>query len=219
MPEPTSVTPTVEPDGVAPAEPTLADRDDDQDERGRIGYGPNERKSSYLLGALLIAVIAAIGIASALGGDDDNGGTADRRPAANFTIATFDGGTFNLADHRGQVVVVNFWASWCDPCRKEMPAFQEASQASGDVVFVGVGAKTDKDDEAHAFAEEFGITYPIGRDTEGGTAGYGQIATDYGIYGYPATYFIDPEGNVSATVLGELDVSQLQSYIDRAKGE
>jgi thiol-disulfide isomerase/thioredoxin len=134
-------------------------------------------------------------------------------------MATFDGGTFNLADHHGQVVVVNFWASWCDPCRKEMPAFQEASRASSDVVFVGVGAKTDKDDEAHAFAEEFGITYPIGRDTEGGTAGYGQIATDYGIYGYPATYFIDPEGNISATVLGELDVSQLQSYIDQAKGE
>jgi len=199
----------------------LADSDDDQDERGRIGYGPNERKSSYLLGALLIAVIAAIGLYSALGSDDaGDAPAAENQPAPAFRMTTFDGGTFDLADHRGKVVVVNFWASWCEPCREEMPAFQEASAAAGDdVVFVGVGAKTDKEDEARAFAEEFGITYPIGRDTEGGTAGQGQIANDFRIIGYPATFFIDPEGNISTTVMGELDTSQLQAYIDQARGE
>jgi cytochrome c-type biogenesis protein len=99
-----------------------------------------------------------------------------------------------------------------------MPAFQAAWEASGqDVVFVGVGAKTDKDDEARAFAEAYGITYPIGRDTKGGSAGTGQVAQDYGVFGFPATYVIDPEGNISTTVLGELDTSQLQSYIDQAR--
>jgi peroxiredoxin len=218
--DPVSVTGSDRPtDPASPAEPTLADRDDDQDERGRIGYGRNERLSSYLLGALLVLVIAAIGIASwARSGDGDDGGAAGRQEAPGFQLTTFDGATVSLADYRGKVVVVNFWASWCEPCREEMPAFQAAWEASGhDVVFVGVGAKTDKDDEARAFAEEYGITYPIGRDTEGGSAGTGQIAQDYGVFGFPATYVIDPEGKISTTVLGALDTSQLQAYIDQAR--
>jgi cytochrome c biogenesis protein CcmG, thiol:disulfide interchange protein DsbE len=175
-----------------------------------------------LLGGLLVAVIVAIGLSTVLGGDDDRDAsdTADRQPAPAFQLTLFDGGTFNVADHRGKVVVVNFWASWCEPCREEMPALQAAAGSSGDdVAFVGIGAKNDKDDEARAFAEEFGITYPIGRDTEGGTAGQGPIARDFGVFGYPATYFIDPEGNISSTVMGEMDVSQLEAYIDQARGE
>jgi len=199
------------------AGPTLADRDDDQDERGRIGYGRNERLSSYLLGALLVLVIGAIGMASWLRGGDD-GGVAVRQPAPDYQMATFDGSTFNLADYRGKVVVMNIWASWCDPCREEMPALQAASERYGeDVVFVGVGAKADRDDEARAFAAEFGITYPIGRDTEGGNAGMGQIGVDYGVVGYPTTYFIDPDGNIAVTVIQALDMSQLDAYIERAR--
>src|SRR5688572_30579128 len=176
MPDTHDPAPSIEHGDTAPEpEPektTLADRDDDQDERGRIGYGRNERMSSVLLGGLLVAVIVAIGLYSVFSGDDGSGAsdTAERQPATAFQMTQFDGGTFTLADHRGKVVVVNFWASWCEPCRKEMPALQAAAEASGDdVVFVGIGAKNDKDDEARAFAEEFGITYPIGRDTEGGT--------------------------------------------------
>ena len=151
-------------DDARPDEPTLADRDDDQDERGRIGYGAYERLSSYVLGGLLVLVIAAIGVASLVRGGE--GASEARRPAPDFRMTTFDGQTFNLAEHRGKVVVVNFWGSWCKPCREEMPALQAAYERyGGDVVFVGVGVKLDKDDEARAFAEEFGITYPIGRDT------------------------------------------------------
>ena len=203
-------------DDARPDEPTLADRDDDQDERGRIGYGAYERLSSYVLGGLLVLVIAAIGVASLVRGGE--GAPEARRPAPDFRMTTFDGQTFNLADHRGKVVVVNFWGSWCKPCREEMPALQAAYERyGGDVVFVGVGVKLDKDDEARAFAEEFGITYPIGRDTEGGTRDTGRIAQDYGVFGLPTTFFIDPQGNIAVTVVNELDIAQLDSYIVQAR--
>lgn len=216
MPEDTAATQDSPITEATPAEPTLADQDDDEDARGRIGYGRQERLSSYVLGGLLVLVIAAIGIASLLRGGES--GAEARRPAPDFQMTTFDGQTFNLADHRGKVVVMNVWASWCAPCRAEMPALQAASERYGaDVVFVGVGAKADKDDEARAFAAEFGITYPIGRDTEGGTRGQGQIAQDYGVFGLPTTFFIDPEGNIAVTIVNELDTSQLDAYIQQAR--
>src|SRR5699024_6655772 len=109
--------------------------------------------------------------------------------APDFTMETFDGDTFQLSDHRGEVVIVNFWGSWCEPCKKEMPAFQQAWEESGDdVTFVGVGSKRDPENKAREFADEFGVTYPIGLDTEGGSRAAGKITKDYDIVAYPTTY-------------------------------
>lgn len=208
----------------APERPMLADDDEDQEERGRIGYGKDERRSSLLLGLLLVLVIAAIGVYSALGSDDGDGASTGQEnalvgdPAPDFTLTTFGGETFQLSDHRGEVVIVNFWGSWCDPCREEMPAFQEASQSSGDdVIFVGVGSKRDPEDKAIEFAEEFGVTYPIGRDTEGGTRAAGQITKDYNVSFYPTTFIVDPEGNISSVVVGEMNTDDLETYIAKAR--
>ena len=133
-------------------------------------------------------------------------------------MTTFEGDAFQLSDHRGKVVIVNFWGSWCDPCREEMPAFQEASQSSGDdVIFVGVGSKRDPEDKAIVFAEEFGVTYPIGRDTEGGTRAAGQITKDYNVSFYPTTFIVDPEGNISSVVVGEMNTDDLETYIAKAR--
>lgn len=208
----------------APEGAVLADDDDDQAERGRIGYGRNERKSSWMLGLALVLVIAGIGIYSAVGKDDGGDiGTSQEiahqgGPAPDFEMTTFEGDTFRLSDHRGQVVIVNFWGSWCDPCREEMPAFQQAWEDSGhDVTFVGVGSKRDPEDKAQAFADEFGVTYPIGRDTEGGTAAAGQITKDYNVSFYPMTYVIDPDGNISSLIVGQMDTDDLASYIQQAR--
>lgn len=210
----------------APEGALLVDDDEDQDLRGRIGYGRNERKSSWMLGLALIAVIAAIGIYSAVsngddGGDDDTLGVGTSRVgdiAPDFEMTTFDGQTFRLSDHRGEVVIVNFWGSWCEPCREEMPAFQHASETLGDdVTFVGVGSKRDPDDKARAFADEFGVTYPIGRDTEGGTVAAGEITKAFGLVVYPTTYVVDPEGTISAIVMNGMDTDDLASYVQQAR--
>lgn len=206
---------------------SLADTDESQEERGRIGYGRYERRSSWILGAVLVLIVAAIGVYQMIGSEDDNsgsgavavGGPRIGQPAPDFTLMTHDGEPFTLSEHRGEVVVVNFWGSWCEPCRKEMPALQSAWEARQDenVVFVGVGSKRDSEENAVEFAEEYGVTYPIGRDTEGGTVAAGQISKDYQINWYPMTFFIDGNGNISAIIITELDADDIDHYIEEAQ--
>lgn len=94
-----------------------------------------------------------------------------------------------MSDLKGKVVVLNFWASWCPPCRAEMPDFEEMWQEMRDdgVVFVGV-AVSDSPEEARAFVEATGVTYPIGVDPSG------SIASDYRVLSLPTTFLIDREG-------------------------
>lgn len=195
---------------------TLADTDADLEVHGRIGYGV---KTPRVLGLLLVLAVLAIGIVGYLNGrgNDDEPDVPELAPT--FTMTLFDGSEFRLEDHRGKVVVVNFWASWCEPCREEMPALQQAADEAGnDVVFVGVGAKTDREGDARAFAEEFAITYPVGRDTEGGDRVNGAIQTDYGVFAFPSTYVIDPEGRIDAVLITPIaEAAEIQSYIDAAR--
>lgn len=162
--------------------------------------------------------VAAIGVASLLNGrGGDDAGVPEVAPG--FELVLFDGSTFRLDEHRGQVVVLNFWASWCEPCREEMPALQQSAATAGpDVVFVGVGAKTDRDSNALAFVQEFGITYPAGRDTAGGDPATGTIQTAYGVFAFPSTFVIDADGRIDAVLLTPIDeAADIQPYIEDAR--
>lgn len=112
--------------------------------------------------------------------------------APDFTITTFDGETLRLSDLRGRVVLLNFWASWCGPCRDEAPLLEQLWQDYRDrgVVVVGV-AYSDLDTDSRAFINEFGVTYPNGPDT-GTTISKNQ----YHIVGVPETFVIDQNGDV-----------------------
>lgn len=222
--------PTIDPDDdIELHEQTLADTDESPEERGRIGYGKNERTSSWMLGAALIAVVLSIGAWQWFGGgedDNDPGGpreletAAVGQPAPDFTLHTFAGEDVTLSEQRGKVVVLNFWGSWCEPCIREMPAFQRYWESSpDDVMMIGVGAKQDPVDRSREFAERFDITYPIGRDDGGERVTAGTIATDYTITFYPMTYVINPEGVVSSLVIGEMDEDDLDEYVQKARDE
>ena len=118
--------------------------------------------------------------------------TVDRgsgAPAADFELRLFGGDLLRMSDLKGKVVVLNFWASWCPPCRAEMPDFEEMWQEMRDdgVVFVGV-AVSDSPEEARAFVEATGVTYPVGVDPSG------SIAADYRVLSLPTTFLIDREG-------------------------
>lgn len=194
---------------------TLSDTEQDLEEHGRIGYG---RKTPLVLGALLALAVLGLGLATLLGADDDRGSGRDPRPAPNFELTLLDGSTWRLSDHRGQIVAVNFWASWCEPCKAEMPAFEQAATGSaGDVVFVGVGSKLDRDEDVRAFVDAAGVTYPIGRDLAGDDRARGEIERAYGVVGYPATFFIDPAGNIARVEMGPLDLVRLEAYIAEAR--
>lgn len=135
----------------------------------------------------------------------------DVGPAPDFTLARFDGGDFRLAEHRGEVVVINFWASWCDPCRREAPRFADADAAYRErgVTFVGVDFQ-DREGDARAFIREFGLRYPNGPDPVGG------ITQAYGVSGLPATFVIDRQGRIARRWLGEIGAEQLTAFIDGA---
>lgn len=222
--------PTPPPDN-QPQDETLADSDESQEDRGRIGYGKNERTSSWLLGAALILVVLVLGVYQwTRGGDDsssnDNGGSTSvdvptvGKPAPDFTLSTFGGEEITLSEQQGKVVIVNFWGSWCEPCKREMPAFQAYwESAPDDVMMIGVGGKQDSEDRSRAFAESFDITYPIGRDSGGDRVASGSIATDYTVTFYPMTYLISPNGVISSLVIGEMDEDDLATYVQKARDD
>lgn len=134
--------------------------------------------------------------------------------APNFSLTGFDGRSVTLSELRGQVVVINFWASWCPPCREEA-AYLEQTWRKYDgqgVVFIGVDyADTEK--EALAYIDEFDITYLNGPDI--GT----RISQTYNIQGVPETFFVDKNGNLRGVHIGPLAPPQLDQKIDALLAE
>lgn len=132
------------------------------------------------------------------------------RPAPDFSLTLFGTGeTLRLSDLRGKVVVLNFWASWCPPCRQEAPTFERVWQAykDRDVVLMGVDI-WDTDEEAAKFLQEFGLTYPNGPDPTG------QIAIDYGLTGIPETYFITRDGMIAQKAIGIVQEETFKQAIE-----
>jgi len=130
-------------------------------------------------------------------------------PAPDFTLSLFEGGQLSLNDLHGQVLVVNFWASWCPPCRTEAPIYQSVweSYRERGVTFVGVNYQ-DTEPPAQAFIEEFGITYPNGAEERG------RISDAYGVQGVPETFIISPEGEIAEVFIGSPTEAQLTAALD-----
>lgn len=122
--------------------------------------------------------------------------------APPFTFTTFEGETISLADLEGKGVVLNFWASWCAPCRDEAALLEAMWRRERDngIVFIGLDY-LDQEPAALAYLEEFDVTYPNGPDLQSAAA------RRYGIKGVPETFFIDPQGNIQELVIGPI-VSQ-----------
>ena len=134
--------------------------------------------------------------------------TKESGKAHDFEIETFDGEMLRLSDLEGKVVVLNFWASWCPPCRWEMPFFEEMHQEymDQDVVFLGV-AISDTLENARGFAESAGVTYPIGLDTTN------EIGRNYNVVSLPTTFFIGREGNVERRLSSAANEGVLKVFL------
>ncbi|MCG3209684.1 MAG: Thiol-disulfide oxidoreductase ResA [Anaerolineae bacterium] len=132
----------------------------------------------------------------------------------DFTLPLFDGSEVTLSELKGQVVVVNFWASWCIPCRDEAPFLERAWRKYRDqgVMFIGVDY-LDTDKDAQAFLAEFEVSYPNGPDI--GT----KIAKQYHLTGVPETYFIANDGRLGDMEIGPLTEERLIQAIEKLLNE
>jgi cytochrome c biogenesis protein CcmG, thiol:disulfide interchange protein DsbE len=165
--------------------------------------------------ALVAALLGLLGWKLAQGESEvtaslQRGGT----PAApDFTLEQLDGsGDLSLASLRGKTVVLNFWASWCGPCKEETPLLQRGFERwrGKDVVFVGIDVKDFRGD-ARDFVARYGVTYPNVYDGKGSTVGR------YGVTGFPETFFVDAEGRVRHRIAGPVDdAAEIDDGIERA---
>ena len=159
-----------------------------------------------LVAAAALALLAAACSSSSDASENgDNGAsTTAKEPAPIFSVETQQG-EFSLSDHiadDGRPVFLNLWASWCFPCREEMPAIDAAASAHPEVAFIGVAVQ-DTQAEAESFAEEIGVSYLLGFDTD-------DVVNDaYRPLGLPASYIIDGDGVIVERIFGKVTEEDL----------
>jgi peroxiredoxin len=141
--------------------------------------------------------------------------------AADFTLPDLDGTPHRLSDYRGKVVFLNLWATWCPPCRMEMPAMERLYRRlrERDFVMLAVSADEGGRDAVAPFVTEMGLTFPVLLDPQG------RLSPRYGVTGYPETFIIDRNGQVVNHTIGPADwdsevvVRNIAALIDQPVGE
>jgi peroxiredoxin len=177
-----------------------------------IGYGPglpflNSSSSASIASDSTFVSLQSQGIklGSAGGPAPKIGGQAP-----DFTLLSVDGKAVRLSDFRGKSVVLNFWATWCPPCRKEFPELVALYNANKDrgLVVLGINLQ-EPPDQVRKFAQEYGATFPIVIDIDADVAG------QYRLLGLPMTWFIDPQGILRAQQVGVLTKGILTDKLDQ----
>jgi cytochrome c biogenesis protein CcmG/thiol:disulfide interchange protein DsbE len=167
--------------------------------------------------AAIVGVVALLGLLAygLVASDPDHGiddalARGETVEAPGFDLKRLSGeGNESLADYRGKIVVLNAWASWCDPCRAESPLLErwhKRISRDGRGTVLGIDA-LDIDGDARAFVREYGLTYPMLRDPEG------ESLIDYGVVGYPETFVIDERGEIVALRRGAVDEQWMRKEV------
>lgn len=171
---------------------------------------PSTRRKGLSAGSimLIVGVLAVVGVFALQLSRQRQTQPQPGELAPDFTLTTFDNETIQLSDFRGQIVIVNFWGSWCPPCRSEAPELEDIHQTYGDdgVVLIGVNW-LDIEGNALAFMDEFDMTFINGPDIGE------RIVNRYNVEAAPETYVIGQDGRVVRAFLGEVNYDVLETAI------
>ena len=170
----------------------------------------------------LVLAVLAIGLAAKLFADSQAASIAlplsgavtsaykftSGTPAPDFQLQTPDGTMVSLSDFKGKQVLVNFWATWCPPCRSEMPDMEQLyDERNGDLVVLAVNVQEARD-PVRRFTDQYGFTFPVLLDTSG------DVTQQFGVQSLPTSFFIDREGRVSAFNMGALNKSAMAKKLE-----
>ncbi|WP_144509530.1 redoxin domain-containing protein [Bacillus sp. FJAT-22090] len=141
-------------------------------------------------------------------------GQGDRAP--NFTLTTLDGKEVTLADYQGKKVVLNFWATWCPPCKAEMPHMQNyyedmAEKENVEILAVNLTSSDVGIDKVEIFKKDYGLSFPIPLDEEG------KVGDKYQAITIPTTYMIDTTGTIQNKIVGPMDEQMLTDFVSKLK--
>jgi peroxiredoxin len=180
--------------------------------RSSRNLSSRERTLAAVGAVAALALVAVIWVLTGRGAPPEGTEMVEvSRPAPAFATSALDGGTVSLADYSGKVVLLNFWATWCEPCQRELPALQQAHQTYGEqgLAIIGVNLTDDElaqggdQEKIRAFLDQYGVTYPTALDFEG------EITNAYRVFPLPTSFFIDQQGRIRYVHIGELTLEDV----------
>jgi peroxiredoxin len=159
---------------------------------------------------LLLCLVGLVGFAIYRVSTDTGGKPVEGEEAPDFTLTTLDGKQRSLSDLKGKPVMINFWGTWCPPCKTEMPAIQQAYMINKSKGFEVVSVNIRENDlPVHNFVQQMGLTFPIWMDKDR------EVVKQYKIGPIPSTFFINRDGVIEKKIEGPLQLNQLQYYINQ----
>jgi peroxiredoxin len=160
---------------------------------------------------VIVLLVALVGLPAFDGWSMGSRVPAVGMQAEDFQLDDLDGKTQRLSQYRGKIVLVNFWATWCKPCKLEMPAMQASFDKLRDKGFVVLAINELEDDaKVREFIKQYGYTFPVLMDRDN------KVANQFGVFGIPVTVFVDEKGVVQEYIRGQLLTEQkIQEVVDR----
>jgi thiol-disulfide isomerase/thioredoxin len=178
-----------------------------------------KNKTTWIIIGLLVIIALAVGYVLAnqnrptneLTPDPNNNGSNTEEPVAapDFSLIDLEGQSVRLSDFKGKYVFLNFWASWCGPCKDEMPDMERIHQKYGDDIVILAVNLGDSKTIVEEFSQEYGLTFQILLDEKS------EVGSMYQVSGIPTSYFIDKEGHFASGFMGALTYDQMVEAIDQ----